>query len=186
MKSSDEMFAHLLERRNDYEAARNQKRRTFMKTVFPVLSLSLMLFAGMIVRHASADAPDRSEDVNESLNEKNNRIWSSCDMLSIDGRKYYIATERAAILPEGYVFLQELSEEECMGTDLAGCKLYVPAQNVQDPYWDDFWLYQPEREKSSLVNGKGEDSLSYLSKNALKWSYIHWIYTPLLIEEEEK
>ncbi len=181
MKSSDEMFAHLLERRNDYEAARNQKRRTLMRTVLPVLSLSLMLLAGMIVWYTYFDEPDRAEYLNRSLSEQN-RSWNSRNILIIDEQEYYVATERSFSLPEGYVFLRELLEEECTGTGLAGCKLYVPVQSIQDPYWDDFWLYQPEEKLIPLVNGEGESQFSYFSENGLQWSYLHCIHAPIQLE----
>ena len=45
--------------------------------------------------------------------------------LFLDGQKYYSAVQASDSLPGGYVFLREIIETEAVGTELAGCRLYV-------------------------------------------------------------
>ena len=62
MKSSDDMMNSLMQRRDEYVSNRDQKRRKFMKTALPALSLCLVLLAGVLIWHGqSADARKESE-----------------------------------------------------------------------------------------------------------------------------
>ena len=98
--------------------------------------------------------------------------------LIIYDRKEYSATEGNVLLPEGYVFLRELSEKEAMATALAGCKIYVPVGEKIKTYWDDFWLYQPKEKLTKLPYGGGDIPLTYGSNVNTEWIYTHWEPAP--------
>ena len=106
--------------------------------------------------------------------------------IRIGEQKDYSAIEGSDSLPDGYIFLRELTEKESSGTELAGCKLYVLATKTQDVYWDDFWLYQPTAKLTSLAYGKGQVPLYYHSDNCPEWIYTHWAPAPPPPEREER
>ncbi len=65
-----------------------------------------------------------------------------------------------------------------MGTELAGCRLYVPDKKITEALWDDFWLYQPTAKMTMVPYGGGEIPLTYESEECPEWIYTQWMPAP--------
>lgn len=190
MKSTDEMITSLLVRRDEYLAVRKQRRKN-IKTVLLLLSATIALLGGIAIGLERTDKGENTregsliEDDSQS-NKPNPNPPDHNNTIRIGEQKDYSAIEGSDSLPDGYIFLRELTEKESSGTELAGCKLYVLATKTQDVYWDDFWLYQPTAKLTSLAYGKGQVPLYYHSDNCPEWIYTHWAPAPPPPEREER
>ena len=112
MKSSDEMIASLLARREDYLASCKQKQKKNKKTVLLLLSLSIALLGGITAwltyTHKMRNIPGGGEESSAEEDPQSN-IPAPCppdvyNEISLGGpAKYYSAIEGSDSLPEGYL-----------------------------------------------------------------------------------
>lgn len=207
MKTSDEMIADLIKRRDEYKALRIQRHRKIVKTALPLLSLCLVLMAGVIVWRLQQE---RNKQTNETEKKPESAFTTSAEaaarssreetghsgeeqprpnppdhnnLLGIGGQDYTV-TEGSDTLPEGYILLREITEKEANGTELAGCMLYVPesadidASMTPVSMMEDFWVYQPSAKLTSIAYGGGKPEVKYSSKERPEWIYTRWEPAP--------
>lgn len=184
MKSSDEMIADLKIRRDNYLADRQRKRRMFLKALLPALLLSIVLTC-LIVISSFADRKNRTERGEISSYRTSSlvkEITVPCppDYSNIVriGETDYSATYGSDRLPDGYVFLREISDKESAGTGLGGCKIYVLPQSSSDMILSDFWLYQPIEKLTTLPYSGEKFPITFGSENCPEWIYTHWEIAP--------
>ena len=93
--------------------------------------------------------------------------WDVRPMIIMDGKKYIDVGWPVNVLPEGYGYVGDLTEEEAFNTDLAGKRMYAAAAGGDR---EDFYLYQ---ECGTPVS---EDTIDGTKR---QWAYMQWI----LLEE---
>lgn len=156
------------------------KREKGIKKILSFFILSIVLLAGIgLYGKKSSKEQDSTETQADAPHSA--RLGIPTDVhntLIIDDRKEYSAIEGNNVLPEGYVFLRELSEHDAMGTGLEGCKIYVPVGEENKASWDEFWVYQPKEKLTEVPYGGGDISLTYDSNVNPEWIYTHWVPAP--------
>lgn len=84
-------------------------------------------------------------------------------MVVIGDKKYIDPHMPVNELPDGYVYIGELTEDEAYNTGLAGCKMYADSEKES---MSDFYLYQ---ECGTPVS---EDTVDTTQR---QWAYVQWI-----------
>lgn len=190
MKSSDEMIASLMDRRDRYVIAQKLKRKTIIRTLLAVLVIFLALSGTTLIgimRRNQKEEPENShsgseKDTLQDITAVQPVPAGHNHTLVIDGREFYI-TEISESLPEGYIFLRELTDKEALGTVPAGCRLYVSMGISSDVDCQEFWLYQT-RDTVNAISYQGMmyystvEEIATQSKESLEGIYTHWKVKP--------
>lgn len=169
----------LLER-SEHTAKRRSFKWAFAAAACLCLIVGTVLAVGLPKRNVGGDPPHIPGGLAGQTDEPAPPTPTPPDhnhIICIDD-KYYMVTEAAASLPEGYSAFRALTEEEQCGTGLAGYMLYLDAEA------ENLWLYQPANTVIEKADTGGLPTLPDGTTDYPEWVYTHWEPAPKPIERE--